>query len=495
MIAQTQGFVLDGITATPVTVEVDIHRGLPHFQILGMPDTAVRECRERVRAALVNGGYEFPLQRITVNVMPASPRRTGPALDLAIAVGVLKAAGELTSEALNHFCYAAELALDGSLRPVRGALAMAEAARDRTGKGIVLNPANAREAALAKGANPRSITNISELRKFEAGGHSGKVPMACPPENADLPDLADLRGQNKLRQALEVAAAGGHNLLMVGPPGSGKSLAARRLPSLLPPMDENEILEVARIQGCCGLGDGRPSNRRPFRAPHHTVSTVGLIGGGTPTRPGEITLAHRGVLFLDEIVEFSRASLEALRSPLHHRNVTIARAAAWKSFPADFQLIAATSPCPCGRGETDPACRCPEASLRRYRAAIDTALASQIDIRVEVEVPSAIELAGDPGEPSATVQSRVIAARERMTHRYASGKPNAAASRIEASEFEMTDNARLALADKTLVAGSDGAGLLRLARTLADLDDNPKVTDEHIEGAFGHTRTGQILAG
>jgi magnesium chelatase family protein len=364
VLAETTSFTLEGITARPIRVEVDIHRGLPSFQIVGLPDAAVREARERVRAALVNTGFEFPLRRITANLAPADLRKVGPGLDLALAAALLAAAGELPAGPLAGWALAGELALDGSVRPVRGALSMAEAARECACRGIVLPAANGPEAALAPGIEVRTIDSIAELRLFLDGRTPGQRPE---PEGlasgSSLPDLKDLRGQANLRRAIEVAAAGGHALLMVGPPGSGKSLAARRFPSVMPPMSSDEVLEVARIAGVCGTGPLRAE--RPFRAPHHTVSAAGLVGGGSPPRPGEITLAHRGVLFLDELCEFRRAALEALREPLESGEVTISRANGRRTLPAGFTLVAAANPCPCGRGNEDPLCECTPAAITR----------------------------------------------------------------------------------------------------------------------------------
>ncbi len=353
MLAETTSFTLEGISASPVRVEVDIHRGLPSFQIVGLPDVAVREARERVRAAVVNTGFEFPMRRITANLAPADLRKVGPGLDLALAAGLLAAGGEIEGARLGGWAMAGELALDGSVRPVRGALAMAEAARKRGCRGIILPELNGPEAALAPGVEVRTITSIAELRRLESGRIPGSRAVPVDPvEVPGMPDLRDLRGQSNLRRAIEVAAAGGHGLLMIGPPGSGKSLAARRFPSVLPPMCREEILEVARIAGVCGSGPVR--SQRPFRAPHHTVSAAGLVGGGSPPRPGEITLAHRGVLFLDELCEFSRPALEALREPLESGEVAITRAGGSRTLPAAFTLGGRGQPLSLRQGRRGP---------------------------------------------------------------------------------------------------------------------------------------------
>lgn len=492
MLAETTSFSIDGITARPVRVEVDVARGLPVFQIVGLPDAAVREARERVRAALVNNGFEFPLRRITANLAPADLRKAGPALDVALAASLLGASGEIESHHLNGWAFVGELALDGSLRPVRGALAMAEAARAMGCQGIVVPPANGAEAALAHGINVRTIENIGRLRKFGINGDIGDVPEPTSYTDAtQLPDLEDLRGQDKLRGALEVAAAGGHGMLMVGPPGSGKSLAARRVPSILPPLDGAEILEVARIASICGLHSDRVTTSRPFRAPHHTVSAAGLIGGGSPARPGEITLAHRGVLFLDEIAEFRRTALEALREPIEAGEVTIARAHGRMVLPATFQLIAAANPCACGRGEHDAECRCSEASIRRYRSALDGALADRVDIQIGVKQPSAADIAGSPGESSASVRKRVIAARERMSERYGTNRTNAHATPAEIGQFDLTSGARDVMGEQ-LLTGRTSARVLKLARTIADLADKTEIGEDDITQALAYTGRRQL---
>lgn len=491
MLAETTTFTLDGITARPVRVEVDVHRGLPSFQVVGLPDTAVREARERVRAALVNCGFEFPLRRITVNLAPADLRKAGPGLDLAIAVALLGAAGELPLAPAAGWSLVGELALDGSVRPVRGALAMAEAIREQDGRGIVVPPANGPEAALAAGVEVRTIANVAELRSLESGSMPGERPLPLAVDVGHRgPDLADLRGQAHLRLAIEIAAAGSHGLLMIGPPGAGKSLAARRLPSVLPPLAGDEFLEVARIASACGTGC-RISAARPFRAPHHTVSAAGLVGGGSPPRPGEITLAHRGILFLDELCEFGRASLEALREPLEAGEVTIARARGSRTLPSRFTLVAAANPCPCGRGEADPDCRCSESAARRYRAALSGALVDRIDLVVAVRQPAAEELQAGPGEPSEVVRGRVIAARRRMARRLGPDRTNAEAEPAELAGFRLgTDAAELLAAAhrSQRLSGRAHDRLIRVARTVADLESSDRIERRHLATALQFRR-------
>ena len=492
MLAETTSFTLDGICARMIRVEVDVHRGLPNFQIVGLPDAAVREARERVRAAVVNCGFDFPLQRITASLAPAELRKAGPAMDLALATALLGAAGELKIEALADWSMVGELALDGSVRPVRGALAMTEEARANGKRGVLVPAANGPEAALAEGITVLTIENFSELGCLREGKIPGQVATpASLVSKDDLPDLADLRGQDHLRTAIEIAAAGGHGLLMGGPPGAGKSLAARRLPSVLPPLRGEEVLEVARIASACGVGDGRISSVRPFRAPHHTVSAAGLVGGGSPPRPGEITLAHRGVLFLDELCEFSRPSLEALREPLENGSVTISRAKGRQTLPSRFTLVAAANPCPCGRGEDDHRCRCSEASARRYRAALSGALIDRIDLVVAVTQPSAEALAGPAGEASGEVRKRVILARDLMNERLGEGRTNAEAGPEEVAGFKVTAAAAGLLAEahrSWQLSGRAHGRILRVARTVADLDGSAAIGEEHMATAIQFRR-------
>jgi magnesium chelatase family protein len=490
VLATARTFTLDGISARPVRVEVDVHRGLPGFAIVGLPDAAVREARERVRAALVNCGFEFPLRRIVVNLAPASLRKAGPGMDLAIAAALLSASGQLEWEALSQVALAGELALDGSTRPVNGALAIAEAAREGGAEAIVLPAENAPEAALAEGIDVVSLDGLGRLPALATGEWEPERPEALPLQlgaPAGAPDLADLRGQPHLRHALEVAAAGGHSLLMIGPPGAGKSLAASRLPSILPPLASVEALEVARIASACGRLGGATPGGRPFRAPHHTISPAGLIGGGTPPRPGEATLAHRGVLFLDELCEFRRDSLEALRAPLESGEVSIARAGSRRSLPCRFMLIAAANPCPCGRGEADPDCSCAPVSVQRYQGRLSGALADRIDILAAVRQPSAAEIGGGEGESSADVRERVIAARERQERRLGPGRCNAEMTPGEARECALRPQAGALLAElyaRQRLSGRAHDRALRLAQTIADLAGADSIGEDQMAQAL-----------
>jgi magnesium chelatase family protein len=490
MLATAQTFTLDGISARPVRVEVDVHRGLPAFSIVGLPDAAVREARERVRAALVNCGFEFPLRRIVANLAPASLRKAGPGLDLAIAVALLAASEQLALERGDSMAMVGELALDGSLRAVPGVLAIAEAARER-GLGAIVVPAeNGPEAALVEGLEVICLESLGQVAALAEGTWSPSQPQPMPllrqAEREGL-DLADLRGQRHLRYALEVAAAGGHSMLMVGPPGAGKSLAASRLSSILPPLAAGEALEVARIASACGrLGDGGVDGR-PFRSPHHTISPAGLIGGGNPPSPGEATLAHRGVLFLDELCEFRRDALEALRTPLETGWVAVARAGARRRLPCQVMLVAAANPCPCGRGETDPECSCAPLAVQRYQSRLSGALADRIDVLAAIRQPSAEEIGGPAGEPSAAVRERVGAARERQEARLGSGCCNAEMAPAEVRECALEEDAATLLAEAyshRRLSGRAHDRVLRLARTVADLAASDAIGREQVAQAL-----------
>jgi magnesium chelatase family protein len=474
MLATARTFTLDGIAARPVRVEVDVHRGLPAFSVVGLPDAAVREARERVRAALVNCGFEFPLRRIVANLAPADLRKAGPGLDLAIAAALLAASEQLSWEALPRLAMVGELALDGSVRPVSGVLAIAEQAQRLGAEAVVVPAENGPEAALVGEIEVIPLESLGQLPALAGGEWAPPPPRPMPlpltPPRGG-PDLADLRGQPHLRWAMEVAAAGGHSLLMIGPPGAGKSLAAARLPSIMPPLSPGEALEVARIASACGRLGGRPGGR-PFRSPHHTVTTAGLIGGGNPPGPGEATLAHRGVLFLDELCEFRRDALEALRGPLEDGWVSIARAGSGRRLPCRFMLVAASNPCPCGRGEADPECSCGPLEVRRYQGRLSGALADRVDILAAIRQPGAREIGAGPGESSASVRERVAAARERQERRLGPGRCNAEMTPGEARECVLGDAAAGLLAEtysRRRLSGRGHDRVLRLARTVADL--------------------------
>jgi magnesium chelatase family protein len=492
VLASARTFTIDGVAAREVRVEVDVHRGLPAFSIVGLPDAAVRESRERVRAALVNCGFEFPLRRITVNLAPAGLPKAGAGLELATAAALMAACGQLPVELGPALALAGELALDGTVRPIPGVLAMAEAARAAGAQRLVVAAANGSEAALIAELTVLPLERLDQLPSLLAGEWHPPPPRPLElAQPAAGPDIVDLRGQPSLRRALEIAAAGGHSLLMIGPPGAGKSLAARRLPSILPPLQPAEALEVARIASVAGRLAGGPSVGRPFRAPHHSISSAGLVGGGNPPRAGEVTLAHRGVLFLDELGEFGRQALESLRAPLEDGTVTVTRAASTVELPCRFMLVAAANPCPCGRGEDDDACRCAPLAVRRYQTKLTGALADRIDIWKGLAQPSAEALDGAPGEPSAALRERVCAARRRQADRIGSGRCNADLSAAELRRLEVEPRTRALLAEQHRAMGLSGRGhdrVLRVARTIADLDGAEAIGVSHIGEALGLRR-------
>jgi magnesium chelatase family protein len=490
VLATAQTFTLDGISARAVRVEVDVHRGLPAFSLVGLPDAAVREARERVRAALVNCGFDFPLRRIVANLAPASLRKAGPGLDLAIAVALLTASEQLELSGGAKMAMVGELALDGSVRPVPGVLAIAEAARQRGVESILVPAENGSEAALVEGIEVICLESLSQVAALAVGEWDPvrPKPMQLRLEVSEgYPDLADLRGQRHLRYALEVAAAGGHSMLMVGPPGAGKSLAASRLPSILPPLAPAEALEVARVASACGRLEEDCQGGRPFRSPHHTISPAGLIGGGNPPSPGEATLAHRGVLFLDELCEFRRDTLEALRAPLETGWVSIARAGSWRRLPCRFMLVGAANPCPCGRGETDPECSCAPLAVQRYQARLSGALADRIDVLAGIRQPSAAEIGGPPGEASLAVRERVMAARKRQEDRLGAGRCNAEMTPTEVRECPLDEGAAVLLADsysRRRLSGRAHHRVLRLAQTIADLAGSQAIAQEQMAQAL-----------
>jgi len=494
VLASVHTFALLGVEARDVLVEVDVRGGLPAFSIVGLPDAAVRESRERVRVALGNSGFEFPQKRITVSLAPANLPKAGPAFDLAIAAGVLAASGQLPLSLLNEVGLAGEVALDGSVRPIVGALPMALRARDAGLRLIGVPRANEAEAALAgvlPANGPAAVIGLDRLSQLHELG-APENPAAIPELGCDSgggADLAQLRGQLGLRRALEVAAAGGHSLLMLGPPGVGKSMAARRLPSILPPLAPAEAIEALSVASACGrLPALSRARSRPFRAPHHTISCAGLVGGGTPPRPGELSRAHRGLLFLDELPEFSRDALEALRQPLEEGRIVVARARHSVSLPCRTMLVAAANPCPCGRAAGELECDCSPGAIRRYRSRISGPLADRVDITAEVGAPSARELAAGPGEASEEVRERVLAARRLQAGRLGAGRCNAEAA-VEEIRRDAALNAGAArtLADGQASLGLSGRGydrVLRLARTIADLAGREAVNGDDVAEAL-----------
>ena len=468
----------NGLAADLVMVEVHLAAGLPGLSIVGLPEAAVRESRDRVKAAITTCGYKFPgNRRITVNLAPADLPKEGGRFDLPVALGVLLASGQIPADRLDGVEVLGELSLSGELRPVRGALPAALQAV-AAGHALLLPQANLAEAALASGSR---LHGASHLAALAAALHQGRLPAAEPPPRpatiaAAGPDLAEVRGQYQAKRALEIAAAGAHSLLMMGPPGSGKSMLAQRLPGLLPPLSDAEALEAAAVASIAGSGpDLSRWGMPPFRAPHHTASGVALVGGGSQPRPGEITLAHRGILFLDELPEFDRNVLEVLREPLETGQITISRAARQADFPACFQLVAAMNPCPCGYlGDSDDRCRCTPDQVARYRGRISGPLLDRIDLQLtvpRVEREALLAETAPVAERSAEVRQRVIACRARQLARQ--GKPNARLSVPEVEALCVPDAAARQLLESAMsrlrLSARAYHRALKVARTLADL--------------------------
>ena len=481
-----------GLEAPQVRVDVDVGNGLPAFSVVGLLETAVKESKDRVRAALANCGYEFPAGRVTVNLAPADLPKEGGRFDLAIAVGILAASEVLPAAAFDGVELYGELSLGGDVRPARGILPSALQAV-RAGHALVVPAANGREAALARQARVFVASHLRDVVRHAGGMQVLSLetrPPECEPEAlGSIPDLADVRGQAGARRALEIAAAGGHSVLFIGPPGSGKSMLAQRLPGLLPPLDDDEALETASIRSLSRHGlQLERWRQRPFRAPHHTASAIAIVGGGGRPRPGEISLAHNGVLFLDELPEFRREVLEVLREPLESGKVAISRASSHAEFPARFQLVAAMNPCPCGHfGDSDGRCRCPPERIAAYRGRLSGPLLDRIDLHVEVGRVAVADIASvTAAEHTAAVAQRVAVARNRQLARQ--GRINA---RLEGGLLTGACDAEPAARDLVARAmrqiGLSARGyhrVLRVARTIADLAGCGRVRREHVAEAI-----------